>query len=265
MTPQPFLRLSKKLKSPSAVRQKIGYIFGENLPETERQHVLSGTISADDKFTEYRQRISDVGKIRRNAVYAVEFVFSASPSYFRPHGASTQRATRKQRADKFIKAAAQWAKETFAQNILCMAIHLHQRTPHIHVMVVPLLEGRLNCRELYSKRDRLVGLQESYAAALAPLGILRESREHRQQHKERIKWIREQEERLRALQDELERRARAMKTEEALQMKVSQDLVRHWNEVGKLRHQFLQMNREIPDEIEEKFEKYDQMFTVRPP
>ena len=56
-----------------------------------------------------------------------------------------------------------------------MSYTLVEATPHIHAYLVPLDErGKLNCRALFGgTRKRLSELQDSFAAAVAPLGIER--------------------------------------------------------------------------------------------
>lgn len=47
-------------------------------------------------------------------------------------------------------------------------------TPHIHAYLVPLDErGKLNCKALFGTRVKMYGLQDSFAAAVAHLGIVR--------------------------------------------------------------------------------------------
>jgi hypothetical protein len=71
------------------------------------------------------------------------------------------------------KPSFEWLSETFGENIVDCRLHLDEMTPHIHAIVVPLTEdGRLAAYEMFSKQS-LIDMQNSYAAKLEPLGIVR--------------------------------------------------------------------------------------------
>ncbi|MFH7023969.1 MAG: MobV family relaxase [Heteroscytonema crispum UTEX LB 1556] len=120
-------------------------------------------------------------KIRSNAVLAVEMLLSASAEYFRPHAPAEAGIYDKQRLDNFVEATVKWLNScwggTFGalgDRIIRAELHLDEITPHIHAYLVPLDErGKLNCRALFGTRDKLYSLQDSFAEAVAHLGISR--------------------------------------------------------------------------------------------
>jgi hypothetical protein len=64
-------------------------------------------------------------------------------------------------------------------------LHLDEATPHIHAYLVPLDEkGKLNCRALFGSREKLSKFQDSYALAMAPLGLERGIKGSRATHTE---------------------------------------------------------------------------------
>jgi hypothetical protein len=64
-------------------------------------------------------------------------------------------------------------------------LHLDEATPHIHAYLVPLDEkGKLNCRALFGGREKLSKFQDSYALAMAPLGLERGIKGSRATHTE---------------------------------------------------------------------------------
>lgn len=126
------------------------------------------------------------GKVRSNAVRAIELVMSASPEVFsRPDFDLV----------KWRDASVAWvAKEFTAQNIVQAALHLDEQTPHLHVVVVPetmMRETRGRRLKSASKaaesRERptlaahkwldgapaLSAMQDRYGDAMAPLGLER--------------------------------------------------------------------------------------------
>ena len=142
-----------------------------------------------------RSRISDNGgkKIRtsadpkQSAVLAFELMLSASPEYFRPDASGAAGEWQEDRLRAWEQLSAQWLKESYGDNIVRATFHRDELTPHIHAVVVPMNEkGHLNARDYVGDRVKLAALQDSYAAAMKPLGLSRGIRGSRVQH-EKIK------------------------------------------------------------------------------
>ncbi len=134
---------------------------------------LIGSPSDPDLATLVKAKIGE-RKIRSNAVLAVELLLSASPEYFRPLNESAGSTYNKQRLDDFVSATVTWLHSTWGDRLVRAQLHLDEITPHIHAYLVPLDErGKLNCRQLLGTREKLSQLQDSYAQALAHLGIER--------------------------------------------------------------------------------------------
>jgi len=106
-------------------------------------------------------------KVRRDANVAVEVLLTASPSFF---------VFRKNmKTEKFAEQAIAWVKAEFgAHRILSMALHRDERTPHLHIFLLPEVEEKLNCKAFIGgHRDRLSRLQDRFSKAMAPLGLKR--------------------------------------------------------------------------------------------
>jgi hypothetical protein len=69
----------------------------------------------------------------------------------------------------------QFAAKRFGQeNIVEFAVHMDERTPHIHCVVVPLTkDGRLSAKEVMGDRVQLSQLQTEYAMAMKQYGMER--------------------------------------------------------------------------------------------
>ena len=103
------------------------------------------------------------GKIRKNAVLAVELVMTASPEM-------------KANWTKYLNACDKWATDTFgAGNLLHIAHHRDEKTPHTHILFVPLKDGKLNARAIIGgSRDRMAELQDLFWEAVGkPFGLER--------------------------------------------------------------------------------------------
>ena len=129
-----------------------------------------------------RERIGQQ-TIRKNAVLCVEMLLTASPEYFRPDEPSKAGYYQPERLEEFQGAVQQWLDDRYGDRIIRAELHLDEATPHIHAYLVPLDErGKLNCRGLFGGREKLSLFQDSYAEALAPLGLERGIKGSRAKH-----------------------------------------------------------------------------------
>ncbi|MBW4558065.1 MAG: plasmid recombination protein [Trichormus sp. ATA11-4-KO1] len=119
-------------------------------------------------------------KPRKDSVLCSEIFLSASPEYFRPHDPSRAGEWDNQRMLDFANASKNWLLENYGDKCVRAELHLDEATPHIHAYVVPVNEKtkRLSYKEMFGGsqgqgRIKLSKLQDSYAQALASLGIER--------------------------------------------------------------------------------------------
>ena len=165
---------------------------------------------------------------KRNAKPTTHLVLQTSPEYFRPtYHRDDPKGFGKYdqvRLDRWVDASTKWLKNTFGDD--CVAAHLHvdERTCHVHAVIVPTFEKKptmpRNKRkgesdERFAKRierakkkkSRIVvshhkhhlfgaGRQsyekvvDSYAEAMAPLGIQRSERGSGRTKTEKQEWAR---------------------------------------------------------------------------
>lgn len=113
-------------------------------------------------------------KIRKDAVLCVEILLTASPEYFRPIEQGRAGKWDAQQLMAWKQANHQWLSEKFDDRIVRAELHLDEATPHIHAYLVPLDDkGKLNCKSIFGGREKLSKFQDSYAQAMAPLGLER--------------------------------------------------------------------------------------------
>ena len=126
-------------------------------------------------FTLEQEVFNRIGnqKIRKDAVLCVEILLSASPEFFRPCNLGEAGHWDKQQLEGWKQANHHWLKQ-FGDRIVRAELHLDESTPHIHAYLVPLDEkGKLNCKSIFGDREKLSKFQDSYGAAMAPLGLER--------------------------------------------------------------------------------------------
>lgn len=111
-------------------------------------------------------------KRRKDAVEAVEILLTASPEFF--DGLDTDR-TKLASHPTFLKwkaATVAWAKKELGGNLVDLSLHMDEKSPHIHAIFVPLIDGRLCAKEV-TGRVEMVRRQTSYAKSMAAFGLVR--------------------------------------------------------------------------------------------
>ncbi|MHC5761819.1 MobV family relaxase [Nostoc sp.] len=128
-----------------------------------------------------KQKISTLKhRPRHDAVLCTEMFLSASPEYFRPGDPSLSGQWSDSLMQQWVIASRDWLDQNYGSKCVRAELHLDESTPHIHAYIVPLNEktGRVSHDAMFGGRSgqgriKLSKLQDSYAAALAPLGIER--------------------------------------------------------------------------------------------
>lgn len=122
----------------------------------------------------------DPDRLRKNGVIAYEAILTASAVFF--EGPEEDRAAR---LERWINAQVEWAMARYGPHrVASMVLHLDEKVPHVHLVIVPLEVKQDRRRSDAGVRWSLVGrmisgpgcydeVQDHYAAAMAPLGLIR--------------------------------------------------------------------------------------------
>ncbi|MGJ5627941.1 MobV family relaxase [Nostoc sp. CALU 1950] len=149
-------------------------------PTKENVRLIGGE---DDRALEeiVKEKISTLKhRPRHDAVLCTEMFLSASPEYFRPKDPSLSGQWSDSLMQQWAIASRDWIDQNYGSKCVRAELHLDESTPHIHAYIVPLNDktGRVSHDAMFGGRGgqgriKLSKLQDSYAAALAPLGIER--------------------------------------------------------------------------------------------
>ncbi|MDZ8259010.1 MobV family relaxase [Nostoc sp. ChiQUE01b] len=124
-------------------------------------------------------------KIRTDAVYCVELLLSASPSYFRPNCPTQAGYYEPQKLDNWVEATHQWLADEYGSRIVRAELHLDEATPHIHAYFVPLDDqGQLRCNHFFDGRQKIQQFQDSYYQTMRLIGLERGIRGSRAKHQD---------------------------------------------------------------------------------
>ena len=110
-------------------------------------------------------------KIRRDGVLAIEYLLTASPEFF-DEGPLHDRQSR---LKKWSESQVDFVKKMHGdENILCIYLHLDEKTPHIEAYVVPIdPKGKLNCKHFLGGPAKMSKLQTDYAKHNEKFGLTR--------------------------------------------------------------------------------------------
>lgn len=123
----------------------------------------------------------DPDRLRKNGVIAYEAILTASAAFFDGLSERGEAAA----LERWVQAQIEWATARYGPHrIASMVLHLDEKTPHIHLVIVPLELNQDRRRSDASMRWALVGrtisgpgrfdeVQDHYAVAMASFGLIR--------------------------------------------------------------------------------------------
>ena len=116
-------------------------------------------------------------KRRKNAVLALEYVLTASPEFF---ANASQEQWREYLRDQLTMLQDYYRDE----NVVSAVLHLDEKTPHLAVMIVPLLQGKLNARALIGTREACSIVQDMAGEVGQLFGLQRGKRGSKARHQD---------------------------------------------------------------------------------
>nr|WP_315240100.1 plasmid recombination protein [uncultured Albidiferax sp.] len=119
-------------------------------------YTLAGPATAGDvgQLAKDRMTAAGVVKLRKDAVMGLEIVFSL-PS----NTAIDDRA--------YFAACTAWAVGRMGGVILSADTHRDEAVPHCHVLLLPLIDGRMDGSNLLGGKQKLMALQKDFHAVVA--------------------------------------------------------------------------------------------------
>ena len=97
---------------------------------------------------------SVTGKLRCDAVRAVELVISLPPSQAIDH-------------KEFFAESLAWARTFFGVPVLSAVVHFDESEPHIHILLLPLVDGRMVGSAMVGNRPQLRQMQSDFCQVVS--------------------------------------------------------------------------------------------------
>lgn len=125
-----------------------------------------------------RNKAGELKAIRKDAVYSINAVLSGT------HEELKDIEKDPEKMQKWIEKNLDFCKKHFGEdNITRFAVHLDEKTPHIHCVFVPITaDGRLSANDIIGTGKKLEEFQTLYAKEMADFGLERGVKSERKHH-----------------------------------------------------------------------------------
>ncbi|MDY4186396.1 MAG: MobV family relaxase [Candidatus Borkfalkiaceae bacterium] len=104
------------------------------------------------------KRLSPKRKIKDDAVLITSFILGSDKEFF-------DRITAEQQKQFFADCAEFFSERYGKENVISAVVHLDESTPHLHLNLMPVTDGRLCAKELFD-RTALRDLQTDFYEAV---------------------------------------------------------------------------------------------------
>lgn len=131
-------------------------------------------------YSEFFKEKTKGMKIRKDAVRGLECVMTFSPN-----------GVRVQDLQQWATDCKKWLFRTFgADNIYSCQIHLSEKTPHIHALIIPIRDNKLNAKAIVGNKSNLSKLQDDYAKCVQKYGLERgiDKKITKAHHQSSMRW-----------------------------------------------------------------------------
>jgi Plasmid recombination enzyme len=217
-----------KLKTATSVQRSIAHAYRDNdtpnadtTRTSDNSHI--GASSTAEALDAFQTRLETVGKVRSNAVLAVEYLVTASPD-------AMHQKTREQQ-DAYFSDALAWIRARHgAENVFYAGIHRDESTPHLYAYVVPIdSRGRLNCRAFLGGAKVLTQMQTDFAQQVGhPHGLERGIEKSKAKHMDIRRWYGQQN----AMETRLEATSKRLAGMTNVTAKLARALIEHAPQVA---------------------------------
>ena len=163
--------LNSTLQAVSDHNYRVANVPNADPNKADANKVLIDTSGKRDIIGAYYDRMKDAGyygrgkQPRKDAVKLLDVML----------GVTECRPENMENVEEWERANIEWLNKNFGkENVISAVMHMDETGPHIHALVVPLTEdGRLSARDVLGDRTAMREKQASYAANMAPLGLVR--------------------------------------------------------------------------------------------
>jgi len=139
--------------------------MGMIIHRIEKYHTINAIKRHNGRHNEHTVRVCDSNltdailrkkyNARKNAVLAIEGLYTASPDAIAQMDDET--------LNSFFEDCIAWHKKQYPGPIISIDIHFDESTGHMHILSVPLINEKLNARQIIGNRKDMADRQSDIA------------------------------------------------------------------------------------------------------
>lgn len=203
--------------------------------QEERSHENYDLVHSGD--IEFHQRVKEIiesqkigtRKTRKDAVLVNELLITSDEHFFKQLSVS-------ERERFFEESYRIFAERYGVQNVAYARVHLDEKTPHMHLGIVPMRDGRLQSKNVFNRQE-LQWIQDSFPKTMQALGFDLE-RGEKGSDREHIEMA----------------RFKKMAVENETKILAA--------EIENRKNELLALNEQVPDRIEIRLKKHKKIVEV---
>lgn len=140
--------------------------------------VLTGSSNSREVSTKIKSTVKPLIK-RKDAIVCLDVLCAASPEFFESGGSIRE----------FEAIAVQWAGEIFGkENIQLAVTHEDEKTPHVQMLITPIINGKLSASHWLDGPVKLAAMQTDFAEKMKHLGLVRGVEKSKAKHQKIKRW-----------------------------------------------------------------------------
>lgn len=152
--------------------------------KTKDNILLFGTDNIKNDINSYIET-SGIKPRNKDTVLFQEFVLTASPEFFfnNKDGSKKTKEQYEKNLKDWIKTQVDYLKKENYGICVNAVVHLDESTPHIHAVVLPIKDGKFNCKAFYRGKNSYSKLLDQYAVQNKKHGLIRGEEQSLADHK----------------------------------------------------------------------------------
>src|SRR5699024_4320239 len=140
-------------------------------PDIDNERTHENYDFVNDKNIDFNERVKEIiesqktgtRKTRKDAVLVNELLITSDEGFFKKMSNNER--------DRFFEESHKLFSERYGkQNIAYARVHLDEKTPHMHLGVVPMRDGRLQGKNVFNRQE-LLWLQDKFPEHMKKLGF----------------------------------------------------------------------------------------------
>lgn len=166
----------KKTAIQAVHNHNMRIVIEENInpKKTNLNEILIGTENTRSDIIGYI-KTNDIKIRNKDTVIFNEFVLTASPEFFfnNKDGSKKTRSEYDDNLKEWVKTQVEFLEKENYGKCVNAVLHLDESTPHIHALILPIVDNKLNNKSFWRGKNSYGRLQDIYNSANSKFGLKR--------------------------------------------------------------------------------------------